>query len=206
MKKSVVYVLALLLVTGTALVAAQGMRNQPRQYQPDRNQPEGAIVQRGQAGMGGMGMMGRGMGMGGQGMGMMNRGGMRGGAGMQGEMSMMGGDDMYLNMREQLKLDDTQVKKLKQIRLDLVKTTGDVQNDLQVARLELQDLLDADKPDMKVVEQKISAIHGFEAKLETERLRARYAARDVLTPEQREQIKSAPGGRGMMRGMMGRGR
>lgn len=202
MKKSFVYVAAILLVTSAALVAAQGMRNQPQQ-----DQPEGAIVEGGQGGMGGgMRMQGRGMGMQGRGMGMMNRGGMRGGAGMQGGRTMRGGDDLYLNMREQLKLDDAQEKKLRQVRLELVKTTGDVQNDLTVARLELQDLLDADKPDMKAVEQKITAIHGFEAKLEIEQLRAQYTARDVLTPEQREQIQSAPGGRGMMRGMMGGGR
>ena len=190
MRRPVIYLFALLIAISASIAGAQRVQGPTAQNRrQDVRQPRMEQRMGMRQGMGMMsGMRNRGMG-----------GGMMNGGGMRGENSpLTGGGDLFLNMRGRLDLDDDQVEKLRDIRVGLVRTTGNLETDLRVARLELQNLLDTDDPDMNAIEDAVGDIHDAEAKLETARLRARFDAQDVLTPEQRELLQ-APRGRGMMR-------
>ena len=57
-----------------------------------------------------------------------------------------------------------------------------------MARIELQDLLQNEEARLDDIEEKIRDIHSLEADLQIENVKSDIEARNVLTPEQREQI------------------
>lgn len=193
MKRLLTYFIPLMLVMFTVAATAQdAQEQQERTSRRGFRQPMTARR---------MGMRGQNMGMN-----MMNRTPLRGDVGRDRQQAagpMRGSDDFYLNLRGVLDLTDDQVRELRELRVEHIKTTGDIETDLTVARLELRDLLDSDTPKMNAIEDKIGDIHNLEAQLETARLRVRFDAKAVLTAEQVEQIQAAPRGRNVMRGTPG---
>lgn len=153
-----------------------------------------------------MGMMGRGgmMGMGDM-MGMMDHPGMRARMGqrqgMKGHMPMMGhqgwGADLE-RMAEALELTQPQISKVKAIRVDHEKSTIRTRADLDLARLDLRQLLDQENVDLSKVEETLKRMESLRTKIHLGAIRTHEAVKQVLTPEQREKAKKLMHDRGPM--------
>lgn len=139
-------------------------------------------------------MMGGGKGMMCEKMGMMGKGGGEGIMG-QGMMGMMHGHFMkkglhfYFSNKETLGLTGDQLDKLHNIKIDFKKSYIMDKARLEVATLELEALLDADRINMKVVEKKVKDIAGLKEKLLLAKVRTRVDAKKALTEEQMKKAK-----------------
>jgi Spy/CpxP family protein refolding chaperone len=146
------------------------------------------------------GMMGEGPGVG---QGMMGRGmmgpGMMGGA-MMGA-GMMGGEHHHLwkNLMS-LGLNEKQKEEVKEIRNKTMKETIKKRADLQIARLDLRDLLDKENVDMKAVESQLKTIESLETDIRLSHIRAFEEIKAILTPDQRKQFRKMTQKSFMMRG------
>jgi Spy/CpxP family protein refolding chaperone len=61
--------------------------------------------------------------------------------------------------------------------------------DIQLARLDLRKLMEADKPDSKAIEAQIDRIAGLRAGLEKSRMATMLEFRASLTPEQQKKLR-----------------
>jgi len=148
----------------------------------------------------GMGMeMGPGMGMD---MGPGMRMGMGRGMGMGREMGMEmgmhrgGGHEMGLEwainnpkLREQLLITPEQVAKIRQESLSFRKAEILSRADLEVKRLELDSLLEAETPDRAAIEKTLRAANAAQFTVEKAAIDHQLAVRDLVTPEQRKKIE-----------------
>jgi Spy/CpxP family protein refolding chaperone len=121
---------------------------------------------------------------------MMGRGPMLGGGPMMGRQGPGAGKAaMYLSHTQDLKLTDVQVKKLKDIETSFLKDMIDKRAKLAAGRVDLNQLLDSDKPDMAVVEKNVRAIHEISADLELAIIKGNKAADAILTAGQKKMLK-----------------
>ena len=104
--------------------------------------------------------------------------------------------------KEQLKLTDDQVAKLKKIRLDYQKEMIKRRANLRVAELELWELIDAKNLDMDKADKKVKEAEAIRAGIMLYRIKALQETRKFLTDEQYEQFREL--GFKSMRRMMGR--
>ena len=167
--------------------------------------------------MGGRGMMMRG-GMRGPGMRHRMHGGMMGAKGdVVGQLlHRIGGPGFYERHAEELGLSDEQKAQFKEIwsshHKDMIRTRADI----EIAQVELKELLTKDSPEFDRAKKKVSQISKMRGEIAQERLEALQKARKVLAAEQIEKLKSLKegmtcdprcgmpmGGRG---GMMHRGK
>jgi Spy/CpxP family protein refolding chaperone len=157
----------------------------------------------------GAGMQGNGMMMeqpGHKDMGMMQ--GM--GGGMHGGGMMMDDDHPMWRHLMGLGLDDKQKDALKALRTRMRKDMARKNADKQIARIELEELLDKDPVDMKAVEASVKKSESIKTEMLLAHIRAHEEMKSILTPEQRKRFKEmmemgrgAGGmGCGMMSGMM----
>jgi Spy/CpxP family protein refolding chaperone len=105
-------------------------------------------------------------------------------------------------LKEQLKLNDDQVAKLKKIRSDYQKEMIKRKANLRVAMLELWEIIDAKNLDMGKAEKKVKELETMQSDLMLYRIKALQETRKFLTDEQYEQFREM--GFRMMRRMMGR--
>lgn len=103
---------------------------------------------------------------------------------------LMRSNNFFLDISESLRLTGAQVNMLQQIRIEYVKETVDIQGELYVAQLELQDMLMSGDIQINDTEWKISDTYDLEAELQSKKVKSMIEARNVLTPSQREQVKS----------------
>ena len=162
--------------------------------------------------MPGMGMgqgMGRGMGQGmgpgmGQGMGPGMGQGM--GQGMMCPMCpMMGAGGMLpghmFNMHAAaLELTEDQIQKIQNIQTDFRRQQIRTGSEIELSRIDLQQEMMKDNPDVTKAERLIRDINRLQADMQVAAMKASAAAKNVLTPEQRSRAKSM-----MMRPPMGGG-
>jgi Spy/CpxP family protein refolding chaperone len=92
-------------------------------------------------------------------------------------------------VQKALGIDASQAASLEKIHRDLRKAQVTSRADLQVARMELDELLSADTVDAKAVSAKVEAITGLQAKAFRERIDARLAVRKILTAKQARQLR-----------------
>ncbi len=117
---------------------------------------------------------------------------------------LMVSSNFYLDMIKSLGLTDAQVDKLQRIRLNHTKQTRDLHGELDIAQLELKDMLESDAININDADWKIGDTYDLEAELQKIKVKSMIKARNVLTPSQREQIKSLIR-RNMMMPVMGGG-
>lgn len=122
--------------------------------------------------------------------------GMGPGAGM--EMPMGGGSGILARLGdlldnpefiEQIGLTDAQVEKLKSLRSNTMKAQIRAEADIKILRLELDDLLDQDKPDLKKIDAKIDEIGKKETEMKKTMIHAMLDGKAVLTDEQLAKLK-----------------
>ncbi len=125
------------------------------------------------------------------------------GMGMSGYRGGYGGGPFDIDMlKEQLKLNDDQMAKLKKIRSDYQKEMIKRHANMQVAEMELWEILDTKNLDMAKAEKKVKELEGMRSDLMMYRIKALQDTQKFLTPEQYEQFREL--GFRTMRGMMGR--
>lgn len=173
---------------------AQEMKDKPNR---DVQRPMGlGMARMGGTGMRGMGPMHR-QGAGGSGpMGMMHRRGM------------MGNPDALMRLADKLELSEGQRNEIKDMftthRKDMIRRNAD----LELAQVELQELMSQDKPDLGAIKEKINHIAALEAEVKFSQVKLQIEAKNVLTEDQQEKLKDlVKNGRGqMMRERMRMGR
>ena len=136
----------------------------------------------------------------------MDRGGFRGGPmrprfGARGQMDFggrgmgprrAGGEAAFLNnpaLRQRLGITTDQTAKLHQQSLDFQKSQIRDQADLQVKRIELNELLAANNPDRAAINAKLQEVSAAQMASEKAAIDNRLAMRDILTPAQRQQLE-----------------
>jgi len=141
-----------------------------------------------------------------QGSGMMGEEGVGMGHGMMGEDSQMGtgmmGEHHILGKLMSLGLDEKQKEAVKEIERKTMKEIIKKRADLDIARIDLRDLLDKDSVNMKDIESKLKQIASLETDIHLSRIKAHEEIKSKLTPDQRKKLKEMKE-HGMMRGKMG---
>lgn len=107
---------------------------------------------------------------------------------------------------EELKLTDEQKSKLENLYFEFRKNRAEIAGKLNKARIELQELLSAEKPDKSAVDRKVDEISGYTRELFKNRVNYWYNILQVLTPEQKKILKEKLGYRHRLGfGVWGRG-
>jgi len=99
------------------------------------------------------------------------------------------------NLKERLGLSDDQVDKLKALRNTYLKETTTQGAKVRVAEIELNELLDAAKPDAAKVEKKVREMESLRSDLTLSRVRFLLKTGDFLTPEQFKKFRAMTMGR-----------
>lgn len=109
--------------------------------------------------------------------------------GMKGEMGMTGMHHRLWRYMENLNLDQNQRAGIWKIKTDLMKNMIRKKADLKIARLELRELLHADKIDMNKVEAKVKEMEGLRSSMFLSRIEATEKIKSKLTSEQMKKLK-----------------
>lgn len=107
----------------------------------------------------------------------------------KGLMAGGGGGYHLLHMVQMLDLIDEQQKAVEAIYFAHRKEAVRKSADIDVAEIELQEILAAEQVNMASAEKKVHAIANFRAELEVMHLKTLEAVKANLTPEQREKLK-----------------
>jgi Spy/CpxP family protein refolding chaperone len=93
------------------------------------------------------------------------------------------------SIRQQAGITDEQAATIRKQELDFRKTEIRGRADLQVKRLDLKDLLAADKPDRAAINTKLQEISAAQLSLQKSSIDYRLSMRDAITPAQREKLR-----------------
>jgi Spy/CpxP family protein refolding chaperone len=148
------------------------------------------FVMRGPMGPGGPGARGRAWGRM-DGFDRDGRMGMRGGFGRGDRESGLLGALRDPDIRKQVGITDDQFAKIRQQESDFRKTEIRERADLQVKRIDLRDLLSADKPDRSAIDGKLQEISTAQLALEKSAVDHRLDMRDAITADQRTKLRQA---------------
>lgn len=112
----------------------------------------------------------------------------------------------FASLEKELGLSADQAAGLRKLRAEGRKQAIRQRADLAIARLELQELMDATTLDEKAVAAKVKAVSDLQAAALLARTNQRLAMRRLLTPEQQEKMKQLTPrqGRPGRQGCMGR--
>jgi Spy/CpxP family protein refolding chaperone len=92
-------------------------------------------------------------------------------------------------IRQQVGITAEQAATIRQKESDFRKTEIRDRADLRVKRIDLEDLLAADKPDRAAIESKLQEVSIAQLALEKSAIDYRLALRDVISPAQREKLR-----------------
>jgi len=93
------------------------------------------------------------------------------------------------DIREKLGVTAEQAAKIRQQESAFRKTQIRDRADLQVKRIDLRDLLSADKPDHAAIDSKLQEISAYQLALAKSTIDYRLTMRDAITPAQREKLR-----------------
>jgi Spy/CpxP family protein refolding chaperone len=94
-------------------------------------------------------------------------------------------------IREKAGISAEQVTKIRQQAAAFRKTEIQQRANLAVKRVDLRELLSADKPDRAAIDSKLQDISSSQLALEKARVGFRLDMKDAITPEQREKLRAA---------------
>jgi Spy/CpxP family protein refolding chaperone len=97
--------------------------------------------------------------------------------------------DLESRLKERIGLTDEQVEQVRKLRHEHQKAEVQRQADLQVARMELNELFRAPMVDEKAVAAKLKAVGDLEFAALKARVDQRLALRKLVSPEQAEQLE-----------------
>jgi Spy/CpxP family protein refolding chaperone len=118
------------------------------------------------------------------------------------------------DVRQQLGVTAAQAATIRQQESDFRKTQIRNRADLEIKRMDLNDLLSADKPDRSAIDSKLQEISAARLAMEKSAIDYRLTMRDALTPAQRQKLQQMmaqrrgpePAGNAAPRGPRGEGR
>jgi len=118
-----------------------------------------------------------------------------------GGMSGMGMNFLTKNsmIAEELGLSEQQTDKIKSISIESQKKTIRAKAELEVLELELTELLDQDKPDLKKIDATIDKIGSRRTEMQKENIHSMIEMKGVLTSEQLEKLEQMKSQRGKSR-------
>ncbi len=93
------------------------------------------------------------------------------------------------SIRQQVGITDEQAATIRKQEADFRKTEIRGRADLEVQRIDLKDLLAADKPDRAAINAKLQEISAAQLSLQKSAIDYRLAMRDAITPAQREKLR-----------------
>ena len=94
-------------------------------------------------------------------------------------------------IREKAGISAEQVAKIRQQAATFRKTEIRERADVEVKRVDLRELLSADKPDRSAIDSKLGEISASQLALEKSRVGFGLDMKDAITPEQREKLRAA---------------
>ena len=97
---------------------------------------------------------------------------------------------------QRLGLSDAQKEQVMKLRLENQKEQTELMAKIRIARLDLREMLLADKPDRSALEKKITAISDLQNQEKLNMLHHLFAVYDLLTPEQQKKWKDHMQGMG----------
>jgi len=124
------------------------------------------------------------------------------GMGMMGGM-MMGDDHPMAEHFADLGLDEKQKEALKALRSRMMKEMVKKRADVQLAGIELKDLLDKDPVDMKAVETAAKKRDSLKTEMFLAQVKAHEEMKSLLTADQKKRLKEMMGSHGAGCTMMG---
>jgi len=92
-------------------------------------------------------------------------------------------------MRERLGITEEQAAKIRQQTSEFRKASIRSRAEVEVKRVELEDLLRAENPDRVAIDRKVDEIGAARVAQAKARIHYRLAMREVLTPEQRKKLR-----------------
>jgi Spy/CpxP family protein refolding chaperone len=98
-------------------------------------------------------------------------------------------------VKDKLNLSDSQKKQLDELRTSMQRNAVQLRSKIQLARIDLRELLKTDDPDKAAVEKKINEIGQLQTARKMLRINHMFDMKKMLTPEQRTILKNE--GRGM---------
>jgi Spy/CpxP family protein refolding chaperone len=93
------------------------------------------------------------------------------------------------SIRQQVGITDAQAATIRKQELDFRKTEIRGRADLEVKRIDLKDLLAADKPDRTAINAKLQEIGAAQLSLQKSAIDYRLTMRDAITPAQRDKLR-----------------
>ena len=93
------------------------------------------------------------------------------------------------SMRQQVGITDEQAATIRKQAADFRKTAIRDRADLEVQRIDLKQLLAADKPDRAAINAKLQEISAAQMSLQKSAIDYRLTVRDAITPAQREKLR-----------------
>jgi Spy/CpxP family protein refolding chaperone len=93
------------------------------------------------------------------------------------------------SIRQQVGITDEQAATIRKQQLDFRKTEIRGRADVEVKRIELKDLLAADKPDRAAINAKLQEISAAQLSLQKSSVDYRLSMREAITPAQREKLR-----------------
>ena len=97
--------------------------------------------------------------------------------------------DIPPKVLKQLKLTDKQKNELKKIRLSVEKERIGQQAEMRVKRLELEALMEEEKPNLEEIYQKVEEIGKIQTEILKDKIESILKIKSILTKEQQEKIK-----------------
>ncbi len=101
---------------------------------------------------------------------------------------MMGKGHHLWKMLSRLGLDEKQKEAVKAIQSRTAKDTVRKQADIQLARIELRDILGKDKVDMTAVESNLKKTAALQTEIRLSHIKAMQEVKALLTPEQKQKF------------------
>lgn len=136
------------------------------------------------------------------------RGGHEMGKGM-GHGAGMCSEQMMMEKFKELGLDDKQKETVKAIKLRMKKDEIKRNSDIDIAKIELQEIVGKDVVDLAAAEAKVKQLHAMKADKAIAHIKAREEVKATLTPEQKKKFSAMHemgcmecgmgGGKGMMK-------
>jgi len=90
---------------------------------------------------------------------------------------------------DRLNLSEDQRNQIEKLRTDFQKQQVPLQGKVQIAQIELRELMRAENPDKGAIEKKINELSQLRAQVGVARANQMLAIRKVLTPEQQKMIR-----------------
>ncbi|HEY5614421.1 MAG TPA: Spy/CpxP family protein refolding chaperone [Bacteroidota bacterium] len=105
------------------------------------------------------------------------------------EMRMRRDDAPQMDMMKRLNLSEEQQAQVGKLRTDFQKQQITIRAKVQLAQVELRELMRADKPDKAAIEKKIQETSQVQAQQRLARVNHLLAVRALLTPEQQKMAR-----------------